>query len=212
MRFSSTDATQRPSCETNYHPFELRWTIRLFLNPSTDTRLIFPRSAAWTFIPLICKKKTRSLQSYASSTVFLVTCNHLCQEPGQRTLDIQTAKAMLGVLLSGRWPLLEKFQIYLEVSSAVSATCTKKIVTDIATCDDHCGACGYVLPAWHGISMSFRFVSWQGVFVGSSRAWKNVNFPGSLSKFPVGRKLKTIALLWRRKRNLFSWKRCTQEP
>ena len=28
----------------------------------------------------------------------------------------------------------------------------------------------------------------------ASRAWKNVNFSGSLSKFPVGRKLKTIAL------------------
>jgi len=45
-----------------------------------------------------------------------------------------------------------------------------------------------------------------------TRAWKNVNFPGSSSQFPVGRKLKTIAPLWRRKRNLFSWKRCTQEP
>jgi len=44
------------------------------------------------------------------------------------------------------------------------------------------------------------------------KAWKNVNFPGSLSKFPVGRKLKTIAPLWRRSRNLFSWKHCTQEP
>jgi len=43
------------------------------------------------------------------------------------------------------------------------------------------------------------------------RAWKNVNFPGSLSKFPVGHHLKTIGPLWRHKRNLFSWKRCSQE-
>jgi len=45
-----------------------------------------------------------------------------------------------------------------------------------------------------------------------TRASKNVNFPGSLSTFPVGRKLNTIAALWRRKINLFSWKRCAQEP
>jgi len=45
-----------------------------------------------------------------------------------------------------------------------------------------------------------------------TRAWKNVNFPGSLSKFPMGRKLKTITPLWHRKRKLFSWKHCTQEP
>jgi len=45
-----------------------------------------------------------------------------------------------------------------------------------------------------------------------ARAWKNVDFPWSLSKFPAGRKLKTITPLWRRKRNLFSWKHCTQEP
>jgi len=42
-------------------------------------------------------------------------------------------------------------------------------------------------------------------------AWANVNFPGSLLKIPMGRKLKTIAPLWCRKRNLFSWKCCTQE-
>jgi len=41
---------------------------------------------------------------------------------------------------------------------------------------------------------------------------KNVNFLGSLSKFPVGYKLKTIAPWWHCKRNLFSWNRCTQEP
>jgi len=32
-----------------------------------------------------------------------------------------------------------------------------------------------------------------------------------VSEFPVGRKLGTIAPVWRRKWNLFSWKRCTQE-
>jgi len=37
------------------------------------------------------------------------------------------------------------------------------------------------------------------------RAWKNLNFSRSLSKFPVGPKLKTIAPLWRCKRNFFSW-------
>jgi len=36
------------------------------------------------------------------------------------------------------------------------------------------------------------------------RARKNVHFPGSLLKFPVGRKLKMIAPLLRRKNNLFS--------
>jgi len=46
----------------------------------------------------------------------------------------------------------------------------------------------------------------------TSRARKNVNFPGSLAKRPASRKLKTIVPLLRRKRNLFSWKRCTQEP
>jgi len=45
-----------------------------------------------------------------------------------------------------------------------------------------------------------------------SRTSKKCKFPGKLVEIPVGRKLKTIAPLWHRKRNLFSWKRCTQEP
>ena len=43
-----------------------------------------------------------------------------------------------------------------------------------------------------------------------SRAWKNVNFPGSLPRFTIGCKLKTIVPWWHHKKNLFSWKRCTQ--
>jgi len=43
----------------------------------------------------------------------------------------------------------------------------------------------------------------------ASRTWKNVNFPGSLSRFPVGRKLKATVPLWRHKNKLFSWKCCT---
>nr|CAB3236529.1 DCN1-like protein 5 [Phallusia mammillata] len=36
------------------------------------------------------------------------------KEPGQRTVDLGTAKAMLDVLLSDRWSLLDKFQNYLD--------------------------------------------------------------------------------------------------
>jgi len=32
-----------------------------------------------------------------------------------------------------------------------------------------------------------------------------------MSEVPMGYKLETITPLWRRKRNLLSWKQCTQE-
>jgi len=63
----------------------------------------------------------------------------------------------------------------------------------------------------HAVKKSTIIVKASSIFFLLSRAWKNVNFLGSLSKFPVGHKLETIAPLWRHKTNLFSWKRCTQE-
>jgi len=55
---------------------------------------------------------------------------------------------------------------------------------------------------------------WRVLIVVSleNRAWKNVNFAGSLSRFPVvRRKVKTIVPLWHHKPSWFSWKRCNQE-
>jgi len=52
-----------------------------------------------------------------------------------------------------------------------------------------------------------------GIFgLGNQQGLKNCKFPRKLVEFPVGRKLETITPIWRCKRNLSSWKHCTQEP
>lgn len=38
------------------------------------------------------------------------------QDKDQRSLDIETAKAMLGLLLGGQWSLLAKFSLFLDQS------------------------------------------------------------------------------------------------
>ena len=76
-------------------------------------------------------QQSNRLNSYVTSCSLLSLCLLLSlfdQDKDQRSLDMDTAKSMLALLLGRTWPLFPVFQQFLEVNPLVSCGCMDRLV------------------------------------------------------------------------------------